>query len=151
MGSQRIADILHHRRYNHQRICNPSTVLTDMRSPTRQALPYFALHSIFGPTLNVRQLLRIRTSNQHSFDSTHYVSITLFISHKVTWLFSFRRPFLTRSETRRSKNAGSAPSCASAVYLGHDQPHHRHQHYYQRNHAQSHVSDRSVANMRLEQ
>ena len=73
--------------------------------------------------------------------------IALFISHKVSGLFSVRRPFPTSSEIRRGKHASSAPSCACAVYLGHDQSHNQHQHYYQLNHAQSHVSDRSVSSI----
>ena len=111
---------------------------------TRTVLPYLDIYTVQRPTINVRQLLCIRPSNQHSFDPRNNVSIALFFSYKVGGLFSVRRPFPSSSETRRGKHASSAPSSACAVYLGHDQSHHQHQHYYHLNNAQSNVGDGGI-------
>ena len=75
---------------------------------TRTVLPYLDIYTVQRPTINVRQLLCIRPSNQHSFDPRNNVSIALFFSYKVGGLFSVRRPFPSSSETRRGKHASSA-------------------------------------------
>ena len=66
--------------------------------------------------------------------------IALFISHKVSGLFSVRRPLTPRSEARCGKHARPTSSSACTAYLGHDQPHHQHKHYFQRIHAESHLA-----------